>query len=336
MKTAKKVNLADLDEEDALGLLETPFHTMKPNLAIGSYESAKNPRGFMENDDDKLVVVRVTHQVPKGVYEIPEYPTTWMDHPSCPQIKWSKWTRNKVIMDMGQGLTDSQDASQKLFERIVVIVPALYRHIQDGSKILIHCTNGESRSVTVAIALMMSLSGLDGRNYTIDSILNYIKSIRPQAAPVEGHLAQLRANQQKLYNLLKQPTPAVSSQSPKIQSNSPVAQSHLESKEKPVPVCGTCHNCEEQNGLLTYNGHVGKDGTNRPICTKCGSEAVTVAENKSHVVSTVIRQPQSVTGKCFVCRQEKIDLIFEGHVGKDGKKRPVCSCCKSEFVEIVD
>ena len=107
----------EIDQESFIEALETPFHVITPCIAIGSYAGAQNP-GKFATDDEKLMVVRVTHQKALGVYEIENYPKPeqWTSLSTCSKIKYAQWNndtikRNWSIWDMGQDLTDSKDAS---------------------------------------------------------------------------------------------------------------------------------------------------------------------------------------------------------------------------------
>src|SRR5881394_239349 len=104
IKQAVSKDLSTMDADTAMKFLTTPFHKIAENIAIGSYESEKYPEAFSNKD---LLIVRVTHQETKGVYEIPNYPTRWIKDAKYPTIKWTDYYRDEQhvwIWDIGQDL----------------------------------------------------------------------------------------------------------------------------------------------------------------------------------------------------------------------------------------
>ena len=64
---------------------------------------------------------------------------------------------------------------------------------EEGSRVLVHCNAGRSRSVTVGLAYLMLKRGIKWRDG-----LEFVKKTRPQASPNEGFRAQLDEYQKEL------------------------------------------------------------------------------------------------------------------------------------------
>jgi len=82
---------------------------------------------------------------------------------------------------------ESQDLSEAFEEGLQLIDAALEKK-KGGGKVLVHCFEGKSRSVSMCLAYMMTRE-----NKTLADAMNFVKSKRPQARPNAGFWKQLVA-----------------------------------------------------------------------------------------------------------------------------------------------
>jgi len=75
---------------------------------------------------------------------------------------------------------------------IISIIHDIAPTIQSTDRILIHCQAGISRSVSVAMGLMMTLEGV-----TLEEALNQIQAVRHIAQPNPGFITQLKGLQNR-------------------------------------------------------------------------------------------------------------------------------------------
>lgn len=64
---------------------------------------------------------------------------------------------------------------------------------QNGGAVLVHCFAGRSRSVTVVVAYLMKMLGMD-----FSQAFDLVRAKRPQAAPNPGFVIQLKQFERKL------------------------------------------------------------------------------------------------------------------------------------------
>ena len=92
-------------------------------------------------------------------------------------------------------LLDAEDADdQDLSDVFVQALPRIADALAGGRAVLVHCERGASRSVSVVIAHMMSVT----RGLTVDAALAHVTRARPCAQPNIGFIGQLRQLQARL------------------------------------------------------------------------------------------------------------------------------------------
>ena len=69
---------------------------------------------------------------------------------------------------------------------------------EHGGKVYIHCMSGISRSVTLAIAYLVTSTAPEETHRSIEDILEFIRERRPVANPNPGFIAQLKKFQKTI------------------------------------------------------------------------------------------------------------------------------------------
>lgn len=65
---------------------------------------------------------------------------------------------------------------------------------QSGGKLLLHCHEGKSRSITLALAYLMQT-----KHWTLKQALEFVTEARPCASPNAGFMTQLLTLEEKLH-----------------------------------------------------------------------------------------------------------------------------------------
>ncbi|XP_037085970.1 dual specificity protein phosphatase 22-B-like [Pollicipes pollicipes] len=128
-----------------------------PGLFVGSYRDSKNLAQLSTNNISHIVAVHVTAK---------------------------KWYKDKNYLLISAADTPQQN----LLSYIPRCNDFIHSARQGGGAVLIHCLAGMSRSVTVALAYIISVTSLDYR-----TALQAVRAARPIANPNDGFLKQLTA-----------------------------------------------------------------------------------------------------------------------------------------------
>ncbi|KAF8170724.1 protein-tyrosine phosphatase-like protein [Mycena galopus ATCC 62051] len=100
--------------------------------------------------------------------------------PVIPELAMAKL--NRLLIDL----------PDREFENLLIHLPTTSKWIDDaldeGGKVLVHCNEGASRSVTVVCAYVMQKLQMDSK-----AALEFVKAKRPNARPNSGFLKQLDA-----------------------------------------------------------------------------------------------------------------------------------------------
>merc|ERR1711920_865945 len=80
------------------------------------------------------------------------------------------------------------DPDQELEGSIKQALPFMATQLREGRRLLVHCQMGQSRSVSLVLAHLMSKRGCG-----YDAAFEIVRRARPQARPNEGFRAELRA-----------------------------------------------------------------------------------------------------------------------------------------------
>merc|ERR1712130_267547 len=165
--------IAHLTEEQQISLLMTHQHCILPYLHIGDYEAFKqigngNPEKF-------AVVVKATHQQ----HTNPE--KAFFLNSGIPE--------NVILYDIGFGLHDIDNKWNTHFsDALDKILPKIKEHLEARERVLVHCTQGQSRSATVIIAYLMW-------HYRVsyEKAFAFVQSKRLQIKPKDGFIQGLKA-----------------------------------------------------------------------------------------------------------------------------------------------
>jgi len=166
------VEMTNLTETQQMKIITTNQQEILPFLHLGDYEAFKEIG--THNQESFAVVVKVTHQA----HDDPK--NTFYYNPNLPKtIK---------LYDIGKGLGDVNESWIALSKSIDKILPKITQHMKAKERILVHCTQGVSRSPTVVIAYLMWRY-----HVPYDKAFAFVQSKRLQIDPKQGFVEGLKA-----------------------------------------------------------------------------------------------------------------------------------------------
>lgn len=172
--SSKCVSMTNMTENEQLAVIMTHQQQIIPYLHLGDYESFKqvgdgNPEQFD-------VVVKTTHQS----HTNPNNRHFYLDSHLPEDVK---------LYDIGSELYDVDDIWNSHFTHVLdKILPDIKKHLQARQRILVHCTQGQSRAPTVVIAYLMW-------QYRVpyEKAFAFVQSKRLQVKPKDAFVEGLKA-----------------------------------------------------------------------------------------------------------------------------------------------
>jgi len=144
-----------------------PFHASQitPSLYLGSYDDAQNIQELQRLGITHVLNVADDCPIPEGPY------------------------RTANIHGMHLRIEDCDDVEIAPF--VAQGVPYMHQTMSAGSKLLVHCRYGKSRSAMMVLSYLMQ-HGVDGRAMGYIEATNYVRCRRPEVDPNPGFVAQLQ------------------------------------------------------------------------------------------------------------------------------------------------
>lgn len=175
----KTSQVAQNDETRMLNAMMTPFHSVVSDIVyIGNYscyESLSLSRTDVKNADEKTYelpeitrVISVTHQVPEGA-----------------DLKGTSTITEYLCLRP----TDTEEGWALLSGNFNFMFNMIDRALREQQPILVHCTQGESRSAIVVIAYLMHRC-----NVTYEQALNFVKDKRYVVGPNPELVERLKSH----------------------------------------------------------------------------------------------------------------------------------------------